>query len=53
MVLASGGIDGGALAMRVVGQETFAHGGAALEGEAQLAPITEAVDNVVAVDRAL
>lgn len=47
----AGDIDGRALA--VLWQETLAHGGTALEGEAQLASITEAVDNIVAVDGAL
>lgn len=48
-----GSIDGRALAVGVFWQETLADGGTALQGEAQLAPITEAVDNVVAVDGAL
>lgn len=54
VVLPPRGVDGSALAVRlVIWQETLAHGGAALEGEAQLAPVPEVVDNVVAVDGAL
>lgn len=48
-------LDGGALAAPagVLGQHAVAHGGAALEGEAELAAVAEAVDDVVAVDGAL
>lgn len=50
-----GDLDRGALAAPadVLRQHAVAHGGAALEGEAELAAVTEAVDDVVAVDRAL
>lgn len=48
------GIDTGALAsVSILGQQTVAHGGTALEGKAELATISEAADNVVAVDGAL
>lgn len=49
-----GRFDGTALAaVGVLGQHAVAHGGAALEGQAELAAVAEAVDNIVAVDRAL
>lgn len=49
-----GRLDGAALAaVGVLGQHAVAHGGAALEGQAELAAVAEAVDNIVAVDRAL
>lgn len=55
VVVFPGHLDGGALAVArdVLGEHAVAHGGAALEGEAELAPVAEAVDDVVAVDRAL
>lgn len=55
VVVFPGDLDGGALAVpgHVLGQHAVAHGGAALEGEAELAAVAEAVDHVVAVDGAL
>lgn len=53
VVVFPGAFDSSTLAVRVVWQETLAHGSAALEGEAQLASVAEAVDNIVAVDGAL
>lgn len=42
-----------AAVMGVLGQQALAHGRAALKGQAQLAAIAEAVDDIVAVHRAL
>lgn len=47
-------LNTGALAsVDILWQQTIAHGGTALEGKAELATISEAADNVVAVDGAL
>lgn len=48
------GLDSRALAsVCVLGKKAVAHGGAALEGQAELAAIAETADDIVAVDRAL
>lgn len=55
VVVFPGDLDGGALAVPVdvLGQHAVTHGGAALEGETELAAVAEAIDNIVAVDGAL
>lgn len=42
-----------ALSVLVLGQDAICEGRTALQGQAELASVTEAVDNIVAVDRAL
>lgn len=44
---------GAALAVLVLRQDAVCEGRAALQSKAELAPVAEPVDNVVAVDRAL
>lgn len=54
VVVFPGGLDGRALAsVGILRKQAIAHGGAALERQAELAAVSETPDNVVAVDGAL